>query len=141
VLLMSSLGQVKRQVRLREISGIVEALAFSADDRSIVVQRGDVGVFGAAGGLQWTTMDSELAHARDLRTFVASWMPSHGPGFGRITALDEHGNALWTKLGAGGVISPTGHRIVARLDDDQNPKEEDAFRDEPKSTLTVLSRQ
>ena len=81
--------------------------------------------------------------ARDLRTFVAWAEPNHGPGIGSVTALDQNGNTLWSRVAssAGGVISPSGDKIVAWINENQSPTDEDGFRsDELKRTLQVLAR-
>jgi hypothetical protein len=143
VLLYATAGQLKWKTTLENWCCVVRQLSFSNDNRSIVVRDWGIGVLGIDGKVAWTSSENGMNAARDLRTFVAWAEPNHGPGIGNVTALDQNGNTLWSRVAssAGGVISSSGDKIVAWINENQSPTEEDGFRsDELKRTLQVLAR-
>jgi len=123
---------------------IAADLSFSEDDKAIVVQRESAivsidGDIKYAAWLRWGNMHA----ARDLKTFIASWEPPHGPGIGRITALDQDGKELWSKVSSSPepVISPLGDKIASWVNKNQNPSEEDGYHSEDlEQEFQILSR-
>jgi hypothetical protein len=63
-----------------------------------------------------------MSTSTDLRTIVTSWQPPHGPGPGHVTAQDETGKEIWSNFSddPGGVITPDGETIIARVNIDQD---------------------
>jgi hypothetical protein len=108
-------------------------IAFSSDNKFILVRqcgaivRVDGSIVGEYSGCGMST-------STDLRTIVTSWQPPHGPGPGHVTAQDEAGKEIWSNFSddPGGVITPDGERIIARVNIDQEPPEGDTY--EPRET-------
>ena len=141
VLLFTTAGELRWKTTLK--CCFVEQLAFSEDNRFILVAGWGIGVLRIDGSVVWNAWEDGMNWARDLRTFVAWDEPHHGPGIGRIVALDEAGRPLWDKLASwvGAVVSPGGDKIVARINQNQNlTPEEFESGDEQLTSLQVLSR-
>jgi hypothetical protein len=143
VFLYSTTGELKWKTTLQQWCCVVRRLSFSKDNRSIVVHDWGVAVLRVDGSIAWASMRNGMNAADDLQTFVAWWEPNHGPGIGRVFGLDDSGHELWSKFtsSTGGVISPDGSRIIVRVNQNQQPTEEDGFNaGEQQSSLQVLSR-
>jgi hypothetical protein len=142
VALYSVAGQLKWKTTLQGCC-VVQQLGFSADYRSILIREWGIAVIGLDGQVVWSSSENGMNAARDLRTFVAWSAPPHGPGIGHVVALDESGNRIWSRLAsfAHGIVSPAGDKIIAWVDDNQQPTQDQFFsNDEPKASLQVLTR-
>ena len=139
VVLATLSGVVQWDTKL-PVCCVVRDLAFAPDDEAIVVKEWGAAVVRIDGTVAWATGASEMAAADDLRTFVASSAPNHGPGIGHVSVLDGRGEAIWTKFTSsiGAVISASGDRIVSRVNENQHPASEND--DEARPPLQVLSR-
>lgn len=136
VLLLARNGRLKWKIALEDGSCCADHLSFSSDNRSILFYSG---VLRLDGSVLWTTRDWGVLASKDLQTFVAWGGPNHGPGIGYVRALDASGNQMWSKWASGAVISPSGDKIVAGINVNQNPTDEDGFKYQT-TTLQVLSR-
>jgi hypothetical protein len=119
-------------------------LSFSDDDRAVVIAGWGVGVVSIGGKVQWATWKNSMRAARDLKTFVAWWEPPHGPGIGNVSVLDQNGKQLWSKYSSSpeAAVSPSGERIAAWINRNQNPTEDDGYHpDDQEGDLQILSRQ
>jgi len=144
--LFTSAGSLKWKVPLQKTGYcLVTGMSFSKDNRFILIRNGCAGVVSLDGAVIWTRWDDGMNAAEDLQTFVAWWEPNHGPGIPILSVLDASGKELWSRyLGVlGGVISPSGDKISARLNVNQNPTERDYYADSAsgqEAHLQVLSR-
>jgi hypothetical protein len=123
---------------------IAADLSFSEDDGAIVVQR-ESAIVSIDGDIKWANWLrwGNMHAARDLKTFVASWEPPHGPGIGHITALDQDGKALWSKFSSlpDTAISSSGERIASWVNENQKPTGEDGYHpDDQEREFQILSR-
>jgi hypothetical protein len=119
----------------------VYALSFSDDDRAVVISSGGGGgVLMVDREVKWTAWFQTIHASRDLKTFVGTFEPPHGPGFGHVTVLDQNGKELWSRISSlpDAIISPSGDEIVAWVDQKQDPTKDD---DEQEGSLQVISRQ
>lgn len=122
----------------------VTELSFSEDDRAIVVQS-EGAIVSINGDVKWANWNwvGNMRAARDLKTFVASWDPPHGPGIGHITALDQDGKKLWSRFSflPQAAISPSGDKIASWVNENQKPTEEDEYHpDDQEGEFQILSR-
>jgi len=144
VLLLTTGGKLRWKKEVKNGLDIVGQLSFSSDNRSILVRGGyGVGVLNLDGRPVWTYSANGMSAALDLHTFVAWWQPSHGGGVGHVAALDKSGKELWSKFSydPGAVISPTGDKIIARINVNQSlSKEEGPDSDDWEMNLQVISR-
>jgi hypothetical protein len=122
---------------------IAAEVSFSEDDKAIVVHRGSA-IVSINGDIKWANpWVSNMHGARDLKTFVVSSQPGHGPGIGSITALDQDGKELWSMVSSlpEAAISPSGDKIASWVNDNQDPTEEDGYHpDEQEGEFQILSR-
>jgi hypothetical protein len=122
---------------------IAAELSFSDDDKAIVVQSNS-GIVSINGDIKWANPWVANMHAaRDLKTFVVSSGPSHGPGIGSIIALDQDGKELWSKVSSSpeAAISPSGDKIASWVNKNQEPTEEDGFHSEDQEReFQIISR-
>ena len=141
VLLLTRSGATKWKAEVR--FGICRELSFAPDNEAIVLHSwGQVGVLTLDGREVWSATASEMRAAGDLRTFVTWERPGHGPGIGTTAVLNAAGKEQWRRFTSwtGAVVSPTGDTIVAQVNENQDPKEEDYWGVAQASSLQVLSR-
>jgi hypothetical protein len=122
---------------------IAADLSFSEDDGAIVSQMASA-IVSINGDIKWANPSSGNMHAaRDLKTFVVSGQPGHGPGIGYIIALDQDGKKLWSKFSSSPepAISPSGDKIASWVNKNQAPSEEDGYHSEDQEQeFQILSR-
>ncbi|HEY4960436.1 MAG TPA: hypothetical protein VII29_06240 [Terriglobales bacterium] len=115
-------------------------MSFSADGGFILIRECGA-ILRVDGSIVGTYNGCGVSTSTDLRTIVTSWQPPHGPGPGHVTAQDETGKEIWSNFSddPGGVITPDGETIVARVNIDQDPPEGETY--EPRETaLRMFSR-
>jgi hypothetical protein len=138
-------GELKWKTTLEHWCCVVNGLAFSDDDRFVLLTGWGIGVLRADGGIVWTGQDNEMAASRDLRTFVSWAQPPHGPGIGVTVVRDERGDMVWPGYKytstVGALVSRDGTRIAAWVNENQQPTEEDGYKDDHPRALQVMSRQ
>lgn len=124
--------------------GGFDRLAFSDDDRSVVLLGRGIGVLRVDGSVVWEADDNAMVASLDLRTFVSWSEPSHGPGIGGTFARGAGGELLWPAYKfsstVGALVSRTGDRIAAWVNLNQNPTEADGFTQDHPRVLQVLGR-
>lgn len=141
VFLFTLTGRQKWKTTFR---GIVQDLEFSDDDRFVLVRGWGIGVLRLDGTVVWSAGEDKGVASRDLSTFVTWSEPPHGPGIGSTVALDGQGGHLWStrkfSSTVGAIVSSTGDRIAAWINENQKPVEEDGYRSDHPMTLQVLTR-
>jgi len=121
---------------------ITSDLTFSDDDQFIVLQGwGGIGLVRIDGTPEWTQPSNRMRASRDLKTFVSSYEPNHGPGWSTIGVHDDTGRTLWFKdASVEAFVSGSGQRILARIDDNQEKTEQDGFADRQPGHPELLTR-
>jgi hypothetical protein len=96
-------------------SAIIADLAFSKDDRHLIVTDGDTGVYTREGEPVWQPREySRLAASADLSWFLGSREAPHGPAAGVAAVLNRDGISVWSRYGNGpkGAMAPDGSFFV-----------------------------
>ncbi|MBZ5534730.1 MAG: PQQ-like beta-propeller repeat protein [Acidobacteriia bacterium] len=135
-------GKLRWRRVLMDGAPIGADLSFSEDDKAILVHSISA-LLSINGDIKWVNWSSNMRAARDLKTFIASREPPHGPGLGLIIALDQNGKELWMKVSSlpEAAISLSGDKIASWVNDNQDPTEEDGYHpDDQEGEFQILSR-
>ncbi len=120
---------------------LADGFSFSRDNTFLMVRSGGSGVLRMDGSVVWTLGAWGMNAAADLRTFVVWLGPNHGGGPAMVAALDATGRELWSEMSddPGAVITPSGDKIIARVNIDQEPPNGEVY--EPRNTaLRAIAR-
>ena len=105
-------------------TGDAKSLAFSRDDSHLLVTYGSAGLYTRDGETVWqaNAAGDRLSASSDLKWFLVSRVPNHGPGNGSIALLDQNGKTVWSREGNNpmGVMAPDGSSFVV-TDDECSP--------------------
>jgi hypothetical protein len=115
-------------------------ISFSPDGGFILIRECGA-ILRVGGSIVGTYNGCGMSTSTNLCTIVTSWQPPHGPGPGHVTAQDETGKEIWSNFSddPGGVITPDGETIIARVNIDQEPPQGEFY--EPRETaLRMFSR-
>jgi len=96
-------------------SGYAYSLAFSKTDSHLIVTYGRAGLYTRDGEPVWIAeVGDTLSASTELKWFLVSGQPNHGPGIGRIALLDQNGKVVWSREGNEpmGLIAPDGSSFV-----------------------------
>ncbi len=96
-------------------TGYADSLAFSKTDSHLIVTYGRAGLYTRDGEPVWfAKVGDRLSASTDLKWFLVSGQPNHGPANGSIALLDQNGKVVWSREGTGpeGVMAPDGSYFV-----------------------------
>ena len=121
---------------------LVSDLEVSDDNTQILVKGWTgAGIVGLNGHVRWSAYANRFTASRDLKTFVFSYEPNHGPGLPQINVTSETRTKLWSRFALVEVfVSANGSRILATVDGRQNKEEKDFLAESQERIVQLLSR-
>ena len=116
-------------------------MEFSPDNHLLLV-RDAAAILRPDGSIVAKFGGGAMSISRDLQTVVTSAYPPHGPGPGSVSVSEQSGKFVWNQFSEdpGGVITPAGDKIMARVNIDQDIPPPDAPYEPRETTLKLFDR-